>query len=51
MVAIAAIFTVLEIVTSVRNGTNVDWKGMGICWVAIAGWAVCLTQRKEDRKG
>ena len=30
VIALAAIATVLEIVTSIRNGTYTDWRGMTI---------------------
>ena len=48
VIALAAIATVLEIVTSIRNGTNTDWRGMTIYWVAIAGWAACLAGKKKS---
>ena len=47
VIVLAAIATVLEIVTSVRKGTNTDWQGMIVCWVAIAGWAACLAEKKK----
>ena len=50
VIVLAAIASVLEIVTSVRTKTRIDWQGMTICWVAICGWAVCLAERKEDPK-
>ena len=46
--ALAVIASVLEIVTSVRNGTNIDWQGMTVYWVALAGWAACLTGKKQS---
>ena len=50
VMALAAIASVLEIVTSIRNGTNIDWAGMSVCWVAICGWAICL-EPKEKKAG
>ncbi len=48
VMALAVIATVLEIVTSIRNGTNTDWQGMAVYWVAIAGWAACLAEKKKS---
>lgn len=47
VMAIAAVASVLEIVTSVRNGTRTDWQGMAIYWVAICGWAACLAKKDK----
>ena len=30
VMVLAVIATVLEIVTSIRNGTNTDWQGMAV---------------------
>ncbi len=48
VIVLAVIATVLEIVTSIRNGTNTDWRGMAIYWVAIASWEACLTGKKKS---
>ena len=48
--ALAAVSSVLEIVTAVRNGTNIDWPGMAILWVALCGWAVCLESGEKKNK-
>lgn len=50
VIVLAAAASVLEIVTSVKNGTNTDWPGMAVCWVAICGWAACVAS-KEKSKG
>ena len=50
VIALAAIASVLEIVTSIRNGTNTDWPGMAVCWVAVCGWAVCLAEQEKKAK-
>ncbi len=51
-IVIAAVCSVLEIVTSVKNNANIDFAGLATIWVAIAGWAACLTssKKKEDEK-
>ena len=49
VMALAVIASVLEVVTSVRNGTRIDWQGMAIYWVAIAGWAVCLGEKEKKK--
>ena len=46
--ALAAIATVFEIVTSIRNGSKTDWTGMAVLWVAICGWAACLKEKKSS---
>ena len=50
MIVLAVIASVLEIVTSIRNGTRIDWQGMAIYWAAICGWAACQTERKKNTK-
>ena len=52
MIVFAAAASILEIVTSVRNGTRIDWIGMAVYWSAICCWAVCLEgQEKAAKKG
>ena len=50
VMALAAVSSVLEIVTAVRNGTSIDWPGMSILWVALSGWAVCLESSEKKNK-
>ena len=50
VMALAAVSSVLEIVTAVRNGTSVDWPGMAILWAALCGWAVCLESTGKKNK-
>ena len=48
VIVFAAIASAFEIATSIRNGSNTDWQGMAVCWVAICGWAACLKEKKNS---
>ena len=47
IIVIAAVASILEIVTSIRNGTRTDWIGMAVYWSAICCWAVCLGEQEK----
>ncbi len=50
VMVLAVLASVMEIVTSLKNGTNIDWQGMTVYWVAIAGWAACLSEQEKKSK-
>ena len=51
VMVLALIGTVLDIVTSIRMNTRIDWAGCGAVWVALWAWAVSLeNQEKKEKK-
>ena len=47
VMVLAAIGTVMEIVTSIRLSTVPDYMGIGSVWVALAAWNVALENMKK----
>ena len=42
---LAAIATVMEIMTAIRTGTAPDYQGMGIYWFALWAWAEAIKEQ------
>lgn len=47
---LAIICTILEIVTSIRQGTKIDWAPMAATYAAIACWASALATGKKGKE-
>ncbi|MCR4961011.1 MAG: hypothetical protein K6A74_06120 [Lachnospiraceae bacterium] len=47
VMVLAAIGTVLDIVTAFRLSTTPDYMGMCAVWVALAAWAAALESSKK----
>ncbi len=45
---LAAIATVMEIVTAIRTGVTPNYQGMGLYWFALWAWATAIEEQKKD---